>query len=297
MTELMVFDKQVCEPSEKHEQSKASEKLQDSSRQASDVKCSGDHLANFNVTRQTTDDGSSLTRFPNGVKSDRGGVAIGMEPPPGGTVGEDKAGNSVLYDANHKLVARLDRNDKSMHVFTKHGEFIESKDGSITYKPQDNVTDLSTLHRPGVIDKSRYEDYGMSSGGGLVRFPNGIEFDAKNNKVVISADHPNFREDVQKGAENQVTKRTGYDGDKVLYTWDKDGLHVPTADGMLTKMNDGSIKFEPTKSAQNSLPDVTIVGDDKPAKKNAKKETDPMEILEKCKDSLDPLCGLDLSGP
>lgn len=293
MTELVVFDKAVCENYGEKQQAQTTEKLADSTRQNGDVKCPGDQLSTFNVTRQVSDDGTnSLTRFPNGVKSDRGGVAVGIEPPPGGSIDTDKSGNTILLDSSKKVVARLDRDDKELHVYTKHGEFIEAKDGKITYKPADKVTDLQSLHKAGVVDQSKYEDYGMSKGGTITRFPNGIEYDSKSNRVIIPADHPNFYEQKNEDDKGNVTKRTGYDGNgKILYTWDKDGLHIPTADGVLTKMNNGQIKFEPNQP--KSLPKVTIEGDGKETRKpEPKKKGDPLG--EECKDSWDPLCGLDL---
>ncbi|HEY9788660.1 MAG TPA: hypothetical protein V6D17_24950 [Candidatus Obscuribacterales bacterium] len=294
MAEVLVFDRAVCEDHGEKQTATASEKLSQSSQQNSDVKCPADKLENFNVHRQISEDGSSRTRFPNGVLSGRGNGADELVPPPGGKFSTDKAGNTLILDASGKTVATYDKDDKEVHVYTKHGEYTESKDGKITYKPKDNVVDLQSLHKNGVIPNDKLEDYGISKGGGALRFPNGIEVDAKTGNVTMNtADHYQACESTETDGKGNVTKRTWRDGEgRLLFTQDKDGLHIPTADGTITRTNNGTLKFESNTPAQKALPKLSIDGKLEDSKMPAKKKMDPLG--DECMKSNDPLCGLDL---
>lgn len=288
---------------DKAPESREAESLRASEKFAADAQKNGatgiasDQLADFNVTRQKfgdSNDSTTMTNYPNGVKFARiegeglkPGTSYSMDPPPGGRVDADKG---VAYDANGKIVARLDKKDMTLHVYTKRGEFIESKDGKVTFKPSGATTDLQSLHRSGDVPKAKFEDYGMSNHGSVTRFPNGIEFNRAENKFRIPPEHAqNFRTDKEFDAQGRVTKVTAFGGDgKVLYTQDAKGIHVPTADGILTQGTDGKVKFVSNRPASASLPDLDVGG----GKPGLKRRQDPMDILEQCKDNPDPLCGL-----
>lgn len=275
-----------------------SQRLSDDIRaNASDVNVPSGKLSEYNVDRQQND-GTTITRYPNGVKyiHSEGGPAVQVEPPPGGSVGTDQQGRMVVYDSNHKMVARMDA-DKSLHVFSKNGEYVESKDGNVTFKPSGPNSDLQSLHKDGVVTPAKQEDYGISSDGkNVTRFPNGVEYDKATNTVKLPAEYPNATTKEIKDDKGNVVGRSAYDEHgKLLYTQDAKGLHVPTADGELTESRNGTITFESNKTkatkASGALPDVTI-DDDSSKSSTAKKPSDPLG--EECKDSWDPLCGLDL---
>lgn len=270
------------------------QRLSDDSRAAaSEVNVPNGKLSEYNVDRQQND-GTTITRYPNGVKyiHSEGGPAVQVEPPPGGSVGTDQQGRMVVYDSNHKAVARLDA-DKTLHIFTKNGEYTETKDGKVSFKPSGPNSDLQSLHKDGVVTPAKYEDYGVSSDGkNVTRFPNGVEYDKSTNTVKLPAEYPNATTKELVDDKGNVVGRSAYDQNgKLLYTQDAKGLHVPTADGELTEARNGTVTFESNKTKatkqSGALPDVTIEDSSKP-----KKPSDPLGP--ECKDSWDPLCGLDL---
>jgi hypothetical protein len=253
-----------------------------------EIKVADGNLSSVNVDKKTSSDGNAITHFPNGVKFDSGGVAVGMEPPPGGSIGTDSKGQTVLFDKNHKQVAELDA-DKTIHVHTKNGDYTETKDGQVSFTPKGAVSDLSTLHKPGAISPAKMEDYGLSSAGSVTRFPNGIEYDKSSNKVIIPSEHPGWHENTTTDGQGNVTSRSGYDENgKLLYTMDGKGIHVPTADGTINESQNGSMTFDSNSTARNAnhgLPKLELTD-------GKKKASDPLGP--ECAESRDPLCGLDL---
>jgi len=218
-----------------------------------------DRLDSVNVNRQTTSDGS-VTHYPNGVKVGRiDGDSYSIEAPPGG-----KGVGNVVYDAHHKVVAKMD-SDQTWHVFTKNGEYTESADGKVTFKPSGHNTDLESLHKPGVVKPGKFEDYGLSTDGQATRFPNGIEYNQHTHQITIPAEHRNASQEEITDDDGRLTKTIAYDGDgKILYSMDKTGLHIPTKDGVLTESANGTITFESTKGANDPdkglLPKLEISG-------------------------------------
>jgi hypothetical protein len=251
----------------------------DAQRPAGSTKVPDGSLSSVNVERKLTDEGS-LTRFPNGVSVDTASDCVAVTAPPGGTIGSDAKGCMVVYDSHHKAVAEMDK-DKTVHVHTKNGEYTETRDGKVTFTPSGPVSDLRTLHKPGNIPQSKYEDYGLATDGKVTQFPNNIEYNPKTGQVIVPADYPNFNEQKHTDANGNVTSRSGYDGNgKLLYTVDGTGIHVPTSDGTLSQ-GSGAVNFKPNETAgTKSLPKVDIV--------------DPLDPNGPCAKSMDPLCGLDL---
>jgi len=168
------------------------------------------------------------------------GQNLELEAPPGGTHTEQKDGSRIVKDASGKTGAKLD-NEKTLHVYTKHGEFIEKTSGEVTYKPKDLVTNWQSLHKAGRVDVSKFEDYGLSGNGSITRFPNGLEYDRSNSKIKIPLEHFAHSKDKQVDEHGNLSRVTvhGSDG-KVLYTQDRTGMHVPTVDGVLTQTADRS---------------------------------------------------------
>ncbi len=240
-------------------------------------------MSHFNVHRQR-EGNATLTHYPNGVEINRGGPAIGMEPPPGGSVGTDENNRTILKDSHGKVVARLDA-DKTVHVFTKNGEYIEKPDGKIQFKSSEDIDgDLWSKQKSGRISKDKLEDYGVSTNGKTYKFPNGIEYTPSKDLVSLSSEHPNAQKDEERDAQGRLIKTTYTEHGKVLFTRDKDGVHVPTENGVLTINQAGQVSFE--KNPPPGLPKVDIVD-----KKKEKPITDPFDP--RCNNG-DPLCGLDL---
>lgn len=303
------------------EMAKASDRLVASAAPGQDM-TSATELARYQVTREktgTSSDYNLYSQYPNGVRMTRmeakgvlkPGESYELEPPPGGSRVEIKNGRQVelnaegkevdkgaapagakdgtvmVRDASGKEAARLDP-DKTLHVFTKHGEFVESRDGKVTFKSKDGTTDFQSLHKAGAVSRDKFEDYGLSADGKTTRFPNGIEWDRSTNKIKIPSNHSQFQQDKEYDKDGNLTKVTvrGTDG-KVLYFQDGKGLHVPTPYGTLTQTADGKVTFESNTPASTAkaLPRVEIT----PPKRKETAE----EALERCKNSSDPLCGIE----
>ncbi len=231
-------------------------------------------LASVNIEHSGTDE-QQFNQFENGVKFGVGPGVHTIEAPPGGKI-VDKDGKPVgsslgleggaspegakVLDAHGKVVAEFDEN-KVMHVHTKNGEYSETLDGKVTFKPS-SKEDLSTLHKDGAVSNAKMEDYGISKNGHVTRFPNGIEYDASTHKIVIPSEHgQNFHEDKKYSyKDDSLVATVGVDGDKVLYTQDAKGLHIPTADGTITMGANGAVRFDKKPAPTSSLPDVTITG-------------------------------------
>jgi len=264
------------------------DKLREDARGGSDVKIPPGDLAKYGVTHMKTGEGTdynTVNDYPNGVKMTRmegydlkPGQSYSLEPPPGGTRTEIKGGKEVYMDsegkehvkgpapeglkegtviardADGKIQAALDP-DKTLHVHTKHGEFTETKDGKVSFKSSDGTTNWESLHHTGEVPRGKYGDYGVSAHGNVTRFPNGVEYDKATHAPRIPSEHSqNFREDVREDGT-----RVGYDGDKVLYTRDGKGIHVATADGVITQGPNGKITFESNKDKKvASLPTLHI---------------------------------------
>lgn len=231
-------------------------------------------LASTNIEHRGTDE-VSINQFPNGVKFGVGPGTMTIEAPPGGRV-VDKGGveygkslgvqggpltahgeGTVVYDSHNKAVAMIDK-DNVMHVRTKNGEYTETPDGKVTFKPA-SAADLTTLHHGGVVSQSKYEDYGISTNGNRTRFPNGIEHDARTGGITIPSEYPNFNEQKKYDDKDHLIARVGTDGNgKVLYTLDTTGFHVPTQDGTLSQNGNGTVRFDGTKPTSHSLPSLTI---------------------------------------
>jgi len=238
--------------------------------------------SSINVTNRSTQE-MSINNFPNGVKFGTGDGARLVEAPVGGKVIANKDGGMDVYDSHHKKVAELDSKN-TMHVHTKNGEYTETKDGQLVFEPIGKVTDLSTLHKQGVVDKSKLENYGVSSDGKVTRFPNGITYEPRTGNTTIPAEFPNFQEERFFDDHHNLTKRMGINGEgHVLYTIDNKGIHVPTADGTISQNHNGTVRFE------NPAP--------QPKTRVKEDITDDLKkMMDQCGNSNDPLCGLDLDG-
>jgi len=280
---------------------KASAKLLAESQIPSEVKISPNDEAKFGVDRDRIGDQNKFslyTQYPNGVRMTRlesrgllkPGQSLELEPPPGGTQSEQQDGSRIVKDAFGKVVAKLD-NDKTLHVYTKHGEFIERSTGDVTYKPKDSAGDWRSLHKSGPVSASKFEDYGLSGNEKVTRFPNGIEYDRNANKIKIPIEHFQFSKDKQVDEKGNLIGVTVYGSDgKVLYTQDAKGLHVQTADGVLTQTPDGKVIFESSKQGTNQVGRQNRIEMNAP-KKEAK-QTDTNKPW-KCNESSIPLCGLE----
>jgi len=240
--------------------------------------------ASINVTNRSTED-MTVNTFPNGVRYGTGDGAMMVQQPHGGKVEATKDGGFNVYDSHHKKVAEVDSN-KTIHVHTKNGEYTETKDGALVFEPIGKNGDLSKLHKPGVVDNSKLENYGVSKDGSTTRFPSGIERDSRTGNVTIPSEFPNFHEDKIYDNHHKLVKAIGADGDgATLYTVDSKGFHVPTADGTITQTANGSIRFD------NPAPP--------PEKTRTKQDIadDLKKLMEKCgAANADPLCGLELDG-
>src|SRR5262249_15266846 len=153
---------------------------------------------------------------PNGVRMTRfeakgvlqQGQSNGLDAPPGGMVVQIKDGRQVILnddgkfidkgpapqgtsdgmklvkDASGKVVAQLDK-DQTLHVKTARGEYTETPEGRVSFKPSGAVKDLASLHQTGPVTRDKFEDYGVSGSGSTTRFPNGIEWDRNANRINI----------------------------------------------------------------------------------------------------------------
>src|SRR5262249_5957626 len=145
------------------------------------VAISKDEMAKVNVDRhQYGDKKGFVTRYPTGVRVVREGGSVKIEAPPGGSMSSD---GKTIYDANKRAIA-TESDDGSVTVKTKYGDFTESKDGSVTFArnskaPADN--NLQGKHKQGEIKKTDFEDYGLSSDGTTVSFPNGMRWEKTND--------------------------------------------------------------------------------------------------------------------
>ncbi|MBS2007982.1 MAG: hypothetical protein JST01_13130 [Cyanobacteria bacterium SZAS TMP-1] len=238
-------------------------------------------LASVNVTNRFTQE-MSINNFPNGVKFGTGDGAQLVEAPNGGKVVANQKGGMDVYDSHHKKVAELDAN-KTMHVHTRNGEYTESKDGQVVFEPL-RTGDLSSLHKKGIVEPSKLENYGVSSDGKTTRFPNGVNYEPRTGQVVIPAEYPNFQEERFFDEHHNLTKRLGLNGDgQVLYTIDNKGIHVPTTDGTISQSHNGTVRFESPQPQGKHLPKMSI-------------DDDLKKMMDECGNSNDPLCGLDLDG-
>ena len=234
--------------------------------------------ASTNIEHRDTDE-VSINQFPNGVKYGVGPGTMTIEAPPGGRV-VDKGGveygrslgveggatphseGTLVYNSHNKVVALIDK-DNVMHVRTKNGEYSETADGHVTFKPV-AAADLRTLHHSGMVSPANFEDYGIATNGNRTRFPNGIEHDARTGGITVPSEYPNFTEEKKYDDKDHLIARVGTDGGgKVLYTLDTTGFHVPTQDGTLTQNGNGAVRFNTSAPASDSLPHLTITDNQK----------------------------------
>lgn len=289
-------DKSADNPREA-ESARASEKLAADSQRTGEISIPPADLSKYNVDRQklgTTDDYTLYTQYPNGVRMNRfeaegtlrQGESHQLQAPPGGSVVEIKNGRQVeldddghevdkgaapkgyaegthiVKDASGKVVAHLDP-DNTLHVKTARGEYTETSDGRVSFKPSGTATDLESLRQTGNVSKDKFEDYGVSANGNTTRFPNGIEWNRGANKIHIPTEAGNFTSDKETDGNGNLVKVTGRDSNgKVLYIQDAQGFHVPTADGVLTQTGDGKVTFKSNRpvTRQAALPPVEITG-------------------------------------
>lgn len=229
-------------------------------------------LPEVNVDRHQYGNNSRdfVTRYPTGVRVVHQGNTFKVEPPPGGSESPD---GKKVYDSKKNVVATVS-DDGTVRMKTKYGEFVESKDGQVTFKPNSKApagNDLQSLHKAGEIKKDKYEDYGLATDGTSTSFPNGMEWNKKTNNITLPAEYGQFNEKVTRDADgNDVKTATTKDG-KLIYKWDSSGLHVPVADGTITQHDDGKVTFEPKgapatakkaqkQNSQAGLPDMEIAG-------------------------------------
>ena len=198
-------------------------------------------LSNINVQRDKTQDGGEITRYPNGVtlEKSKDNSMTNLHPPPGGSTDTTKDGRIVVRDANKKEVATLDR-DGTLHVHSKHGEYTETADGKVTFVNKEKGSPAD-LRKPGEIPSNKYEDYGISSDGKTLRFPNGIEFDTKTRKITVPSEYSGgFKEH-----GNALGQRTGTGPNGDLYKVEKDGLYIPTPNGTFKISAGDTVSFQP----------------------------------------------------
>src|SRR5262249_36784187 len=120
-----------------------------------------------------------VSTFPNGVGISRG-YDPNLMPPPGGKTTEMPNGDLVAKDANGHVAAKYVKADKSLHVFTNHGEFIEKNDWSVSFKSSDGTKDWQSLHKGGPIPGSKLGDYGVQTTDRSVKFANGLDVQLPN---------------------------------------------------------------------------------------------------------------------
>ena len=113
--------------------------------------------------------------------------------------------------------------------------------GKLFFHPKQKDFDINNLHKPGTIQPGHYEDYGISTDGKTMRFPNGLNFDLKTHNITYQGSGRAHQEQSRDGT------RTFFNGDNVLYKLDKNGLHIPTPDGTITMNGKGELSFEPRK--------------------------------------------------
>jgi hypothetical protein len=121
------------------------------------------------------DSDSMVTNGNKGVFQQKGSeVAYEVTAPPGGKVEINKEGQMVVSDASGKEVATMGKNG-TVHVHSKHGEYAQSLDGSIRFTTKEK-TNPGSLKKGGLVGPGNYEDYGISTNGKTIRFPNGVEY-------------------------------------------------------------------------------------------------------------------------
>jgi hypothetical protein len=247
-----------------------------------------DQLAKVNIHRQSSEN-EMITRYPNGVKykkfenasmypNDRQDLsenkvelqkahnwtAIEVEAPPGGKIIAQKDGSMSITNAGGKTIATLDK-DGNLKNHTKHGEYTQNADGKITFV-QKGKEDLESLRKPGTIDRSNYEDYGITSAGNSLRFPNGVEISTlqpedklnstnfglyskrmKENQLALEVRVPensnSKSQDTGKGLELNGWTSDG----TILVRADRNGAYIPTTGGTFLVTKDGEVSFEPLK--------------------------------------------------
>jgi hypothetical protein len=201
-------------------------------------------LSKINVQNDPTQEGGQITRYPNGVTRERpkDNTPSRITPPPGGSLEKAPDGRYIVRDAQKKEVASQDK-DGTMHVKTKHGEYTETPDGKVTYTTKEK-TNPGDLRKPGTIPSNKYEDYGISTDGKTMRFPNGIEFNKETRRVTVPVEYyGGFREQ-----GNVLGQRTGYGpGGRELYKVEKDGLYIKTREGTFKVGANDEVSFQPHK--------------------------------------------------
>ncbi len=245
-----------------------------------------DELGKVNVHRQSTDNGS-ITRYPNGVKfkdyeniamyaEDRIDVssnkvhiqkakswnAIEVESPPGAKVTAQKDGSVTFTTSSGKTIATVDK-DGNLKNYTKHGEYTQNANGEIKFV-QKGKSDLESLRKPGAIDRTDYENYGITVSGDKLQFPNGVEISRKQPDDQLNATNVSML--TQRMKDNQlplqiqvpensssISEITNYgpefsawtsDG-TILVKADRDGAYIPTNGGRFVMTKEGEVSFEP----------------------------------------------------
>jgi len=192
-------------------------------------------MTSINVYNDRSD--GIATHYPNGVVYTDNREGASYTPPPGGSLGKDQSGHTIVRDAQGKVVGEVG-DDNRFHVHTKFGDYTQQDFGKVAFspKPGEKQLDVNQLHKSGAVTPNHFEDYGIASDGKTMRFPNGVEYDVKNGTPMIKPDS------ITKEVTGKDGSREYYNGDTLVARTDKKGLHVPTPDGMITVAK-GQVSF------------------------------------------------------
>lgn len=244
-----------------------------------------DKLSAINVHRQVGDD-MTITNFPNGVKlikkSETGKfpsqdlisnevsrgtvhkkdteVEYEVVAPPGGKVQKDKNGELIVSDAKGKEVGRMDK-DGNLQVKTKRGDYKQDVDGKLHFSTKEKMNPQA-FKKGGPISPGDFENYGISTDGHTIRFPNGVEYTPQNLQVPDTNDgikHTGFPQNpvhvpeevgriqvFQTGEQRYpeiITART-IDGNPLVHG-DFGNVHIPGDDGEFVIDPKGNVTFHP----------------------------------------------------
>jgi hypothetical protein len=264
-------------------QTELNKKLSASSVKEFSATAGNDQLNPIGVNRQVLD-GETITQFPNGVRITRSespeihstdvrsssgnptfqkagsNIAINVVPPPGGKVDVQKDGNITIKDSSGKAVAFMDA-EGNLSTKTKQGDYKQSSDGKIRFTQNGN-TAPEALRKPGEINPKDFENYGITTDGEKIRFPNGVEYDRTNGPRVPAEigkayqDHAGHTRLVAESGIGLDGSRL-YFGDRLTVNVGSNNLiekhidrgtyHISTNKGTFEISADGKISFEASK--------------------------------------------------
>ena len=225
-------------------------------------------------------------------------------------VGRDGKPLALVDSESHLYVTAKGKTieeDKNGNIFKDTNNCGMEKDLKQTFLPgMDIIYDSGKKNplKPGKVAEKDFSDYGIErsdgADGAVTKFANGVE---------VTTGRADLKVPPGSKVENDSAGAKVFDdkGHPIAQVENNGVVHVYTPDGTFTEKPDGSVTFSkehPHFKLSHNAKNVQAATDGdvhlQPSPEQKKRTADAMEnlrkVMEKCKDSNDPLCGIDITG-